>query len=81
MAKVYDAVVTTTYEQGGETKKRYINVGAVFSSDRGMSLKLDAIPVNFNGWIAFYEPKPREAGQQNGAQNGQRHEDDDLPRF
>jgi hypothetical protein len=60
MAKKYDAVVTQRYQQNGEDKKRYINVGAVFESDKGLSLKLDSIPVAFDGWIQFYEPRPRE---------------------
>ena len=60
MKKVYDAVVVTgEYEDRntGEKKKRYLNVGVVLQGDKGLSLKLEALPVNFNGWINFYEPK------------------------
>lgn len=64
MAKLYDAVVTQRYQQNGEDKKRYINVGAVFEGQNGLSLKLDSIPVNFDGWIQFYEPKPKEERQE-----------------
>lgn len=41
----------------GETKKRYVNVGKVFSSEDGrMSIKLDAVPVgpNWSGWLSLY---------------------------
>lgn len=61
MPKKYDAVVSQRYTQNGEEKKRYINVGAVFEGERGLSLKLDAIPVGFDGWIQFYEPRERDA--------------------
>jgi hypothetical protein len=57
MGKVYDAVVTQRYEKNGESKNRYINVGAVFSGEKGMSLKLDSLPIGFDGWIQFYEPR------------------------
>lgn len=62
MKKVYDAVVVTgEYEdRNGQKKKRYLNVGVVLEGDKGLSLKLEALPVNFNGWINFYEPKERE---------------------
>ena len=62
MKKVYDAVVTTgTYtDREGKEKKKYLNVGVVLEGDKGMSLKLEALPVNFDGWINFYEPKRKE---------------------
>jgi hypothetical protein len=62
MKKIFDAVVSNgKYTQNGQEKTRYLNVGAVFEGDKGLSLKLDALPtVGFTGWINFYEPKPRE---------------------
>lgn len=67
MAKlVYDAVATIgkyTDKQGNE-KKRYIPVGKVFESESGgLSLKLDAVPVDqeWSGWISFFVPKDKEA--------------------
>lgn len=63
MKKIYDAVaVVGTYKTNdGDEKKRYVNVGSVFEGEKGMSLKLDAVPIgpDFNGWISFYEPKGR----------------------
>jgi hypothetical protein len=85
MEKVYDAVVVTGEYQdsSGQTKKRYMNVGVVLKGDKGLSLKLEAVPVNFNGWINFYEPKPRENGRAatQPQQSPGRFEDDDMPRF
>lgn len=59
MKKVYDAVVTTGKytDKNGNEKTRYLTVGAVLQGDKGLSLKLEAVPVNFNGWINFYEPR------------------------
>ena len=68
--KKYDAVATVgEYQKNGETKKRYLTVGAVFENDKGqLSLKLDALPTvkEWNGWISFYEPKQydNQASQQ-----------------
>ena len=59
--KVYDAVATVgEYKKDGETKKRYLTVGAVFENDKGqLSMKLDALPTvkEWSGWISFFEPK------------------------
>jgi hypothetical protein len=62
MKKVYDAVcVTGKYtDRSGKEKTRYLNVGVVLQGDKGYSMKLEALPVNFDGWINFYEPKARE---------------------
>lgn len=59
MKKVFDAVVVTgKYTKDGQEKNRYLTVGAVFEGDKGLSMKLEALPVaGFNGWINFYEPK------------------------
>lgn len=65
MKKIKDAVYGEKYtDRDGNEKTRYTNVGSLLERDDGsMTLKLESIPVGFNGWINFYDPKPRE-GQQ-----------------
>lgn len=66
--KKYDAVVITgEYQQGGETKKRYKNVGAVWKNENGLYMTLDAIfnpaGVPHDGdriFVSFFEPKAKE---------------------
>lgn len=42
MAKLYDLVISTgTYEKGGETKKKYKNIGAMIEGDKGPYLLMD----------------------------------------
>ena len=82
MRKVYDAVVVTgEYEdRNGQKKKRYLNVGVVLEGDKGLSMKLEALPVNFNGWINFYEPKRREqSGDSRPRQDSAPIDDSDIP--
>lgn len=60
MRKTHDAVYAGEKytDRDGNEKTRYVNVGALFTRDDGsMTLKLESIPVNFNGWISFYAPK------------------------
>lgn len=48
----------------GETKKRYLNIGAVFENDQGhMSIKLECVPLGpeWSGWANLYVPKERDA--------------------
>jgi len=50
--------VTGTYKdrQTGVDKKQYMTVGKLFAREDGSTcLKLDAVPVAFDGWINFYD--------------------------
>jgi len=64
MAKVKDVVVTVPYKDAsGEEKKRYIQIGAVFERDDGsQSIKLEIIPIGWNGWANFYAPREKQNG-------------------
>ncbi len=66
--KRYDVVaITGSYvDRSGVEKRRYLNCGAVFETEKGLSLKLEAIPVGFDGWFQLYEPRPEQpsVGQQ-----------------
>ena len=49
-------VHTTTYQKDGQEKKKYTTVGTLFIyDDGGMSIKMDAIPVGFDGKLAVYD--------------------------
>jgi len=66
MKKTHDAVYAGEKytNRDGNEKTRYVNVGALFARDDGsMTMKLEAVPVGFNGWINFYEPKPKDGEQ------------------
>ena len=62
--KVYDAVATVGKytDRNGQEKKRYVNIGAVFESEHGLSMKLETIPVGpeWSGWISFFVPKDKQ---------------------
>jgi hypothetical protein len=69
VSKVYDIVYPQSYTSNGEEKTKWINCGAVFDSNGKMSAKLDSIPVGFDGWFKFFEPKPRQDSPPAPAQN------------
>lgn len=62
----YEVVaVTGKYTNGaGEEKKRYLKCGVVLEGDKGLSLKLEAVPVGADGWFYLFEPKQKEERQQ-----------------
>ncbi len=67
MSKKFDVVVTQRYQdRDGNEQKRYVNIGSVIETSKGMSIKLESIPLGWDGWAAFYEPKPREGQQSQG---------------
>lgn len=62
MSKVYDVVAVVGKRK--DDKPNYVRCGAVFQTDKGMSMKLDTIPAGneWNGWFSFFEPKQRDNG-------------------
>lgn len=69
----YEAVARLP--EGKDGKKRYHKCGVVFESDKGLSLKLDSLPVaGFDGWISFYDPKPKD-----GAKPAGKTDPDEIP--
>lgn len=64
MAKLkYEVIAKTgTYtNKDGEEKARYMKCGVVLLTEKGFSLKLEAIPVGSDGWFFLSEPKEKEA--------------------
>lgn len=55
--KVYDVAAVVGTKQDG--KPRWKTFGAVFKTDRGLSMKLDGVPLakDFDGWFTFFEPR------------------------
>lgn len=64
MALLYEVFARTgEYEQDGETRARWLKVGAVFETRAGkLALKLEAVPASkdWDGWLSLFEPKERE---------------------
>ena len=61
MSKKYDVVaITGKYMKDGAEKNRYVTIGAVIETSKGLSLKLEAVPVGWDGWAGLYEPKAKE---------------------
>lgn len=67
MHKKFDmAVVTGEYQSGGQTKKRWMNIGVVMENDKGMFALIDPV-VNLAAlprqdgkdrvMVSFFEPK------------------------
>ena len=82
--KRYDVVaVTGTYlDAEGMEKRRYLNCGAVFENEKGLSLKLEALPVEGNGWFYLFEPRRKSASAKPAATKAEAKTpelDDDLP--
>ena len=69
MAKLYDIrAVTGEYEKDGETKKRYTTIGAVLETKNGgQMIKLDTLPVNWDGFAYLNEPLPPKSDKQDVA--------------
>lgn len=70
MARIYviKAKVAEYTDQQGVKKTKYLDIGAVFDGQNGLSMKLDAIPTNWDGFAFLAEPQPRQGQQRpNGA--------------
>lgn len=65
MAIIHKVVATAgSYtDKDGNEKKRYVDMGVVMETKNGPMLKLEAIPVGWDGWAYLNDPKPREEGE------------------
>lgn len=76
--------VTGTYESGGETKKRYAQVGTLFKYEDGnLSLKIESIPVGgeWNGFVSFFDLDDKKPAKDHGSGSSVRRPDldDSIP--
>ena len=78
--KRYDVVaITGTYiDDAGQERNRYLKCGAVFENTKGLTLKLDALPVSSNGWFQLYENKDYKGEAITPARQSSDSIDDDL---
>ena len=89
MARKFEVTaVTGKYtDNNGQEKSRYLNIGSVIETKNGLMLKLEAVPVGWDGWAYLNEPRPRDGQQdqprqQQGRQQPQRNDygnDQDVP--
>ena len=74
VTEVKNIVATVgTYQKDGQEKKKYLTVGALFIyDDGGMSIKIDALPTNFDGNLSIYarENNNQQQNNQNSGQGG-----------
>ena len=80
MSKIkFDVVVGRNYKgAGGDERVSWTNIGRVIANKdgQGFSLKIDAVPVGWDGWASLFEPKPKEAGNKPPAQE---RDPDEIP--
>ncbi|MCO6445007.1 MAG: hypothetical protein J5J04_13070 [Anaerolineae bacterium] len=50
----------TYTDRDGNEKARWTKCGILMERDGRTSIKLEALPVNFDGWLSCFEPKPRD---------------------
>ena len=62
MSKLYDIRAKIgEYEKDGETKSRYATIGVVLETKKGgKMIKLDTIPVNWDGFAYLNHPQDKE---------------------
>ena len=80
----YDVMAATgSYkDRDGNEKKRWLKCGVILRTEKGLSLKMEAMPVGeFNGFFALFEPKPREETQRPAARKSSSFDDmdSDIP--
>jgi len=74
----YDVVAKNgTYkDRNGDEKTRWLKMGVCFESEKGLSIKIDSMPIAFDGWMSLMTPKPKEGVSNTPTANSI---DDDIP--
>lgn len=62
MAKRLNVSTASEYEQNGETKTHWTNIGSAFESEKGIVVLLNALPIN--GKMFISEPKEQSEQKQ-----------------
>lgn len=60
--KQLKAKAGTYTNKQGEEKTRYVNVGVLLETGKGEMLKIESLPVNWDGWIYFADLEKRQIG-------------------
>ena len=54
----------TYTNKDGQEKTRYVKAGVLMETAKGQMIKLEALPVGFDGWLYFNDLQKKEIGQQ-----------------
>lgn len=82
MSKVVYEVAAKTgkyIDKNGQEKNRWTKCGVILQGEKGLSLKLEVIPVGFDGWLSLFEPKERQQNNSNNAPAGDDFAGQDIP--
>ena len=67
-------------DKNGNEKNSYQTIGKIIQTAKGgFMLKLDAIPVGFDGWAYLNEPQPKEQDKKPAPAGGFDSMDQDIP--
>lgn len=73
-------VASGKYTVNGEEKTRWIEIGRVLKAPTGFKIKLDTIPLEWNGWAEMVDIERKDAAAKPAAKKVQSVvADDDLP--
>jgi hypothetical protein len=79
----YDAIAKNgTYTKDGVEKNKWVKVGVVVDTKNGgLALKIEQLPVPFDGWLQLAEPKAKEQApsQEYTQAPSQSSVNDDIP--
>jgi regulator of RNase E activity RraB len=74
LAKVANGTYT---DKSGKEQTSWLTIGKVIQKDNGkLVLKLDSVPVAFDGWVQFFDPPEKDERQQ---QKNSSDNDKDIP--
>lgn len=47
-------------DREGNEKTAYVRCGVLMETKNGPAIKLETLPVNFDGWMYLHDPQPKE---------------------
>lgn len=72
--------VTAVMREDGREKGRYVKLGVVLDTKRGPMIKIENIPVGWDGWAYLNEPRESRGDQQGKTSRKQLDDEgDDIP--
>ena len=77
------AIVGKYTDKNGQEKNQYQNMGKIIETAKGSQMiKIDVVPVGWDGWAYIHDPRPRDNNKGNSAPQNEEppfNSDSDIP--
>jgi len=69
----------TYTDRDGNEKSRWVKCGVIIEKDGRLSVKIESLPVAFDGWLSAFEPKEKQPARPARQSRAAELDGEDIP--